>query len=241
MNKQGSWTRWESVRERALTWQDIWSMEGHRIKASESAAAETRSKAVLAKASNWEMRVDLRKQLNFPEEITHTSLRPDIVLWSKVPWEERMEEAHECKLKKYQALIFESQQNGWKAWNLPVEVGCRGFAGQSLWRALGLLGIEGPARKWLVANITKQADMLGGMSGGRANLVTGVQPHLAQSLISLTQEDKYASGLTLRRTPDRALKNRTVRLKPDAYLSSFLNPRPPGRVSAPPRGARPTG
>ena len=32
MNKQGSWTRWESARERALTWQDIWSMEGHRIK-----------------------------------------------------------------------------------------------------------------------------------------------------------------------------------------------------------------
>ncbi|KAK0140082.1 hypothetical protein N1851_022967 [Merluccius polli] len=32
MNKQGNWTRWESVRERALTWQNIWSMEGHRIK-----------------------------------------------------------------------------------------------------------------------------------------------------------------------------------------------------------------
>ena len=75
-----------------------------------------------------------------------------------VPWEERIEEAHEHKLKKYQALIFESQQNGWKAWNLPVEVGCRGFAGQSLWRALGLLRIGGPARKWLVANITKQAE-----------------------------------------------------------------------------------
>ncbi|KAK0135475.1 hypothetical protein N1851_028686 [Merluccius polli] len=56
-----------------------------------------------------------------------------------------MEEAHESKLKKYQALIFESQQNGWKAWNLPVDVGCRGFTSQSLWRALGLLGIEGPA------------------------------------------------------------------------------------------------
>ncbi|KAK0136942.1 hypothetical protein N1851_026875 [Merluccius polli] len=40
----------------------------------------------------------------------------------------------------------------------PVEVSCRGFAGQSLWRALGLLGIEGPARKRLVANITKQAE-----------------------------------------------------------------------------------
>ncbi|KAK0150860.1 hypothetical protein N1851_008023 [Merluccius polli] len=66
-----------------------------------------------------------------------------------------MEEAHERKLKKYQALIFESQENGWKTWNLPVEVG---FAGQSLWRVLGLLGIEEPARKRLVANITKQAE-----------------------------------------------------------------------------------
>lgn len=28
MNKLGSWTRWESVQERTLTWQDIWSMEG---------------------------------------------------------------------------------------------------------------------------------------------------------------------------------------------------------------------
>ncbi|KAK0147667.1 hypothetical protein N1851_012857 [Merluccius polli] len=32
MNKQGSWTRWDSVQERALTWQNIWSMEGHWIK-----------------------------------------------------------------------------------------------------------------------------------------------------------------------------------------------------------------
>ena len=56
--------------------------------------------------------------------------------------------------------------------------------------------------------------------------------------IALKKEDKYASTLMLRQTPDRALKNRTVRLKPDTYLSSFLNPRPPGRVSAPPRGAR---
>lgn len=75
-----------------------------------------------------------------------------------VPWEERMEEARERKLRKYQALIFESQGKGWKAWNLLVEVGCRGFAGKSLWRALGLLETEGPVRKRLVANITKQAE-----------------------------------------------------------------------------------
>lgn len=68
------------------------------------------------------MRADLKKQLEFPEEIAHTSLRPAIVPWSRstkqvvlivltVPWEEWMEEAHECKLKKYQGLILKSQQN----------------------------------------------------------------------------------------------------------------------------------
>ena len=52
------------------------------------------------------MRVDLGRQLKFPEEIAITSLRPDIVLWSQstkqvalieltVPWEERIEEVHE--------------------------------------------------------------------------------------------------------------------------------------------------
>lgn len=257
MKKQGSWTRWEGVRERALTWQDIWNMEGRQIKflmcsvydvlptpsnlhiwgiaenpsctlcgktanlehvlsacrssladgkfrwrhdkilsrladgveqarknrkpppdglhfihfvrTGESTAAVRRSRGVLASANDWEMRADLKKQLKFPEEIALTSLRPDIVLWSRgtkqvvlieltVPWEDRMEEAHERKLKKYQGLILESQQKGWKAWNLPVEVGCRGFAGQSLWRALGVLGIEGMARKRLIGSVTEQAE-----------------------------------------------------------------------------------
>lgn len=30
----------------------------------------------------WEMRVDLGKQLVFPAEITQTTLRPDVVMWS---------------------------------------------------------------------------------------------------------------------------------------------------------------
>ncbi|KAK0150864.1 hypothetical protein N1851_008027 [Merluccius polli] len=83
-----------------------------------------------------------------------------------------MEEAHERKLKKYQALIFESLQNGWKAWNLPVEVG---FAGQSLWRVLGLCGIEEPVRKRLVANIPKQAEAASRIEGpARKWLVTKI-------------------------------------------------------------------
>lgn len=96
------------------------------------------------------------------------SLRPDIVLWSQdskqvvlveltIPWEERMKEAHKRKLGKYQPLILKSQQKRWKAWNLPVEVGCRGFPRQSLWRT-GMLGIRGSACKNLVGNITSQAE-----------------------------------------------------------------------------------
>lgn len=53
------------------------------LRSGESTATETRSKGDLAMANDWEMQADLKKQLKFPEEIIHTSLRPDIVLWSK--------------------------------------------------------------------------------------------------------------------------------------------------------------
>ena len=122
----------------------------HFHMAGESAAAETRSKGVLATASDWLMRVDLRKQLKFPEEITHTCLRPDIVLWSKgtkqvvlieltVPWEERMEEAHERKLKKYQALILESRTEWMESlepssWSR-LQGLCRAVTLESVWTA----------------------------------------------------------------------------------------------------------
>lgn len=51
--------------------------EGHCfiqfLRSGESTATERRSKGVWATANDWD----------FPEEIIHTSLRPDIVLWSK--------------------------------------------------------------------------------------------------------------------------------------------------------------
>ena len=58
---------------------------------------------LLGEAKSWEMRVDLGKQLVFPD-VVHTNLRPDIVIWSQsprrmilveltVPWEERTEES----------------------------------------------------------------------------------------------------------------------------------------------------
>lgn len=65
--------------------------------------------------------------------------------------------AYEYNLGKYQCLIFESQQRGGERgtyqWSL-VE----GFPGQSLQRALGMLGVRGQTIKNLLNNILKQAE-----------------------------------------------------------------------------------
>ena len=47
-----------------------------------------------------------------------------------VPWEDRIEDANEPKRAKYAELVSECRSKGWKARGEPVEVGCRGFAGQ---------------------------------------------------------------------------------------------------------------
>jgi hypothetical protein len=53
-----------------------------------------------------------------------------------------MEEAHERKRLKYEELIAENVERKWKTWSMPVEVGCRGFVGQSLWRMAKTLGVQ---------------------------------------------------------------------------------------------------
>ena len=100
---------------------------------------------LFATAADWQLSADLRGHIPIPQDVLCTTLRPDIVMWSAstkqlvmieltVPWEERIEDAYERKKAKYQELVEESKDKGWKVWCLPVEVGCRGFPGQSLWR-----------------------------------------------------------------------------------------------------------
>ena len=60
---------------------------------------------------------------------------------------ERVDEAHERKRLKYQELVEQCQDKEWKTWCFPVEVECRGFPAQSVWRTLGRLGIIGRERK----------------------------------------------------------------------------------------------
>ena len=126
-------------------------------------------RSLLSSAPDWQLRVDLINQLKFPPHITRTSLRPDIVLFSDstkqvilleltVPWEENMEEAYERKLSKYQELLESCRTSGWRTCYFPVEIGCRGFAGRSMVRALTCLGITGQKRRRAIKLILEAAE-----------------------------------------------------------------------------------
>lgn len=39
---------------------------------------------------------------------------------------------------------MKNKYKGWKAWLFPMEVGCRGFPSQSIWRVLTYHGVKTP-------------------------------------------------------------------------------------------------
>ena len=103
-----------------------------------------------ASGSQWEVAADLegcKKFFPIP-----TTKKPDLVIWSEeekelhlveltVPHEDNIKAAHERKENRYEALVEECEEAGWKATHFPVEIGCRGFIATSVrkWmRAAGL-------------------------------------------------------------------------------------------------------
>ena len=113
--------------------------------------------SILGGTTGWNMEVDLEKRLVFPD-VVQTTLRPDIVLWSKtgkklivieltVPWETRCEEAYERKKANYTELLDLCKEKGWHTWLFPVEVGVRGFCSQSVCRLMTAVGTSGRDRK----------------------------------------------------------------------------------------------
>ena len=102
-------------------------------RAGEKPNIQARAKSgLLTSANDWQLEVDLGKQLKFPSRITSTRLRPDMIIVSDstkqliileltVPWEERMDEANERKRSKYQELVDECRRQGWKTICEPLE------------------------------------------------------------------------------------------------------------------------
>jgi len=60
--------------------------------------------------------------------------------------------------RKYQDLVSNCHEQGWKARCFPVEIGCRGFAGQSLCRAYTALSITGERRRRAICISTEAAE-----------------------------------------------------------------------------------
>ena len=140
------------------------------VKPGEKAPTRTkRSIGHLTTAPDWQVLADLGTRLKFPENITVTNLRPDIVLFSSktrqvimielsVCWESNMDSAYEYKRSKYQELVDDCHRNKWKAACMPIEIGCRGFMGRSLCNTFSKLGISGRLRKNAISKISEQAE-----------------------------------------------------------------------------------
>ena len=98
--------------------------------------------AILLQANDWTFLYDLEGQLQFPVEAAVTSLRPDVVLFSRssktivlleltVPLEDNVHQAHDRKTTKYSALVTACEENGFKTHMFALEVGCLGYCPHS--------------------------------------------------------------------------------------------------------------
>ena len=125
-------------------------------------------RSILERSQSWDMKVDLGRKLVFPD-IVHTTLRPDIVIWSAsartiiiieltVPWEENCEDANERKTSKYTELSEMCRQRGWKTHLYPVEVGCRGFPAKSIMKLFKSLGVVGRQRQTAIKRLSEAAE-----------------------------------------------------------------------------------
>ena len=114
------------------------------------------------------MEVDLGRWLVF-QDIVLTTLRPDIVLWSKagkklivieltVLWETRCEEAYERKKAKYTELVDLCRQRWWRTWLFPVEVGVRGFCSQCICRQMTAVGTTGREKRNAIQKLSQTAE-----------------------------------------------------------------------------------
>lgn len=92
-------------------------------------------------------------QLKFGANIVETSLHLDIIILSEaskqlalielmVPSEDHKEDAFEGKLAKYEGLVMECWRQDSRERFYPVEVGSRGFTGESLYKASTLLDMS---------------------------------------------------------------------------------------------------
>ena len=75
-----------------------------------------------------------------------------------VPNEDRVEVSGELKRLKYEPIVQEGRQNGWRVIVWAVEVGVRGFPAMSMSTLLKDLGLKGGERKRAIERIGEVAE-----------------------------------------------------------------------------------
>ena len=82
-------------------------------------------KGLLDGLNDWHLLADVDRQLKFPDHISNTTLRPDIVIYSNsrriliiieltCPCEQNIDSAHATKTAKYSVLVTICKQAGWE-------------------------------------------------------------------------------------------------------------------------------
>ena len=124
------------------------------------------SQAILLQANDWTFLYDLEGQLQFPIEAAETSLRPDVVLFSRssktivlleltVPLEDNVHLAHDRKTSKYSALVTACEENGFKTHVFALEVGCLCYCPHSFLHCFEALGLPKPAARQIRSEASK--------------------------------------------------------------------------------------
>ena len=119
-------------------------------------------------ARDWEMKVDLDRQLSIPTDIACTNQRPDLIIYSRssrkiaiieltVPGEERVGVANELKKLKYTELEEECKRKGFVPRIWAVEIGSRGFPASSMSGMLKDFGLTGRGRKDALKKLSQTA------------------------------------------------------------------------------------
>ena len=112
----------------------------------------------------WEVAADLKGcERFFP---IPTTKKPDLVIWNEeekevhlveltVPHEDNISSAYERKDSRYEALVGECEEAGWKAKHFPIEVGGRGFIATSITKWMRVAGL-GPKKRNIMTKAVQE-------------------------------------------------------------------------------------
>ena len=130
----------------------IFVKEGTRVKRKTRKVVAP--SGILSKASDWKLRADFKNMSTVPVFLTPTTLRPDLVIYSKAisrviiieltcPCEQNFTKQHAKKTAKYcDDMVPAIVKNGWHVDFFAVEVGARGYCSTSLRSCLLSLGFS---------------------------------------------------------------------------------------------------